>query len=318
MAYELKHRPEDFTVIEQTNRSFTDSGSHLILSVTKRQYNTEDMIEALANHTPYDRDRFGYAGNKDRQAITTQYVSVQHAKPSHFKDLDLTDISITVEGWSDQPIGLGDLTGNTFDIHIRRVATDDINRRNSYVNYFDKQRFSEDNHIIGKHIVNDEYEAATNRLLDDDYHGPRINDHLEQHENDYITALRQLPDKILQLFVHAYQSQLWNRGVQRNTDELTANDDFPIIGFGTRPRNELEKTEIRTVMNEEDITPRSFIIRSIPDLSAEGTRRDVYKQIHDLRLSETDEGVQATFFLEKGSYATMAIKHLVDDVNPTT
>lgn len=318
VTYTIKDKPEDFRVDEVLGHDLQEEGSHLILSVTKRRYNTEDMIDVLADHTRYDRHRFNHAGNKDRQAITTQYVSVKHASPDAFTELDLDDITINIAGWADDQLNFGDHAGNAFTIYVKRINEDDVRHRSTFINYFDEQRFSTQNHLIGKHLVNGAYEAAAKRLQDDDYHGRVINDHLDDHANDYITALRQLPDNLLSLFVHAYQSQLWNRCVQRCHEELDESASFPLIGFGTRPATELEKHQINQVKAEEDLTERSFIIRSIPELSAEGTRRDVYKTIDDLAVTNEEDGVTLSFYLDKGSYATMAVKHLVGDVDPIT
>ncbi len=317
MTYTLKEKPEDFLVDEELDRNLADAGEYLVLKVTKRRYNTEDMVETLAEHTNTGRRRFGYAGNKDRQAITTQHVSVKGGQPSAFEDLSLNDIDVEVKGYTDTPISLGDLSGNNFTIRVKGVTADDVEHRDTFVNYFDEQRFSSANHLIGKHIVKDRYDDAISILQDDDYHGEIIDDHLRDHPNDYKTALRQLPGNLLQLFVHAYQSQLWNRCVKENLDGLSHDDTFPIIGFGTRPDNDLEKKVLKDVMDDEDITPRSFIIRSIPELSAEGTRRDVYRAIKDLSVTEERGAVKISFYLEKGSYATMAIKHLLDNVHVT-
>lgn len=318
MTYTVKDEPEDFIVKEELDRDLSDQGDHLVLTVTKRRYNTEDMVEALSQHTNIGRDRFGFAGNKDRQAITTQHVSVRGAQPAQFQGLDLKDIDVDVKGYTDTPLSLGDLAGNHFTITVKEVTEEDVHEKDTFVNYFDSQRFSTANHVIGKHIVNDRFQDATAILLDDDYHGTIIEEHLSSHENDYKTALRQLPGNLLQLFVHAYQSQLWNRCVQNNLGSLSDDDTFPIIGFGTQPSNDLEKRVVKKVMDDEDITPRSFIIRSIPELSAEGARRDVYKPIKQLEVTEDHDGVKLTFYLDKGSYATMAIKHLLDDVDITT
>ena len=314
----IKDKPKDFIVKEELDRDLSDRGEHLVLTVTKRRYNTEDMVEALSQHTNIGRERFGFAGNKDREAITTQHVSVRGAQPTQFEGLHLKDIDVDVEGYTDAPLSLGDLAGNEFTITVRGVTAGDIHEEGSFVNYFDTQRFSTANHIIGKHIVKDRFGEAVNILQDDDYHGKIIDEHLQKHRNDYKTALRQLPGNLLQLFVHAYQSQLWNRCVHENLEALGEHDSFPILGFGTRPSNDLEKTVLDDLMDEENITPRSFIIRSIPELSAEGTRRDVHKPIYDLDVIENPHGVKLSFYLDKGSYATMAVKHVLDDVDIIT
>lgn len=317
MQYELKREPEDFVVSEELRRSLTGDGDHLVLRVTKRLYNTEDMVEALATHTPYGRHRFSYAGNKDRRAITTQHVTVKHGDAQHFDDIPDDDLRVEIAGWSDAPLSLGDLAGNHFTIRVRGADSEDVAHRENVVNYFGDQRFSDTNHVVGERIVRSDYEGAADILGDDDHHGHVIQSHLSDHENDYTTALRQLPDNLLQLFVHAYQSQLWNRAVQEHREAFTPSDDFPIIGFGTEPETRLERRIIRSILEEESLSRRDFIIRGIPELSAEGTRRDVFTAIQDFSVTTDDNHVQLDFYLDKGSYATVAVGQIIGDFDPT-
>ena len=82
-----------------------------------------------------------------------------------------------------------------------------------FMNYYDDQRFGikKDNHIIGKLFIKKQFkEAATLFITRDHYPYTKAKKYLETHLNDYIGTLRILPRKLLLMFVHAYQSWLWN------------------------------------------------------------------------------------------------------------
>ncbi|MBU1112197.1 MAG: tRNA pseudouridine(13) synthase TruD, partial [Nanoarchaeota archaeon] len=76
---------------------------------------------------------------------------------------------------------------------------------------------------------------------------------------------------------------------------------------------------ITKIMQKENITEQDFIIKQIPELSQEGELRAAFAEIKNLAISELEEDdlntnkkkLKLTFTLNKGSYATMAIKKLI-------
>ena len=75
---------------------------------------------------------------------------------------------------------------------------------------------------------------------------------------------------------------------------------------------------IEAIMEKEGITDRDFIIRKIPEISAEGTERDMFIEVKDLEIGnleddELNNGKKKSrikFFLQKGSYATEFIRQV--------
>jgi tRNA(Glu) U13 pseudouridine synthase TruD len=136
-------------------------------------------------------------------------------------------------------------------------------------------------------------------------HIERIKPHLNQH--DWIGALRCLPRKLLLLFVHAYQSYLWNKAAMLSAEKI-----LPIVGFGTEVKDDITKQ----ILAEEALKPSDFVIRELPEVSAEGSERAVWADAKDLKVGqlEPDEfftgkkKVILEFFLPKGSYATEFIR----------
>ena len=92
---------------------------------------------------------------------------------------------------------------------------------------------------------------------------------------------------------------------------------IPLPGFGGARGSKYED-QISGMLDEDNLTFRSFVIREIPGLSEEGTERDGYAIASDVVCSmpDVDElnfGMQKamlSFSLPKGSYATVLIQAL--------
>jgi tRNA pseudouridine13 synthase len=317
--YELKKVPEDFMVEEVPVREFEEDGVYLICLMKKTNYNTEDAVQALSKALSVSRKNISYAGTKDRNAITYQYISLFKGTKERIQNLKLKDISLQIKGRSNAPLSLGDLKGNKFEITVRDLEPDTkISKIDKFPNYFDKQRFSVQNVDIGRAIVKKDYKEACNLIANDFQYGGMIKKELNKESSNYTRALQKMPIKILLIFVHAYQSLLWNKTVEEYLKTNKNNrETIPLIGFTDLDEDEL-KPILENIMKEEGITNRDFIIREIPHISLEGTERKLYMNIENLEIGEflDDElnkgkkKVKIKFFLEKGSYATMAIKHL--------
>ena len=66
---------DDFIVIEEPIR-FTGKGNFIILKIKKKSLGTWDLLEKLADGLGIYENELGYAGLKDKNATTTQYISV--------------------------------------------------------------------------------------------------------------------------------------------------------------------------------------------------------------------------------------------------
>lgn len=313
--YKLKQIPEDFIVKEVTDRKFTEEGIYLVCSMTKKNYNTEDAIRTICRALKVIRKNVSYAGTKDRNAITHQYISFFKGREERIKDLQLKDISLEVVGRTNSPLSLGDLKGNNFEITVRNIEVPP-KKLDKFPNFYDSQRFSENNVEVGRRIVKKDFKGACEILQEDRVYGDLIKNELEKSNKNYSTAIRQLPSKILLLYTHAYQSYIWNKTVEALGDKVP--EKVPLIGFGTDLDESDTSKAIKKIMEDEKITFRDFIIREIPEASLEGTDRNTYMKIENLEISQLEEDelnkdkkkILVKFFLEKGAYATMAIKHL--------
>ena len=316
--YKIKQIPEDFIVKEIIELDYGKEGKYSYFMMKKRNYSTIRAIEHIASALHIKPKNIGFAGNKDNVAVTIQAISFFNVNERRVKKLELKDINLQFIGKGSSPISLGDLSGNHFKINVRNLDEKDIIGFNDKIkskiqvmNYFGEQRFSNNNQLIGKAIIKKRFKKAVGLILENkgDFE-EKIKRHLERNQNDYIGAINLVPFKIRKLYIHAYQSYLFNNTLDSYL-ELGKGGRIPIIGFGTEDEN------VNKILKEEGIDLRDFIVREMPDLSSEGGSRDVFFEINDLEFNvENDElnkgkkKVKLSFSLKKGCYATVAVRHL--------
>jgi len=74
--YKIKSVPQDFTVNEVSTVKNSGQGDYSYFYLEKTGYTTERAVQAICDRLRIPRKRVGYAGSKDKNAVTEQYVSV--------------------------------------------------------------------------------------------------------------------------------------------------------------------------------------------------------------------------------------------------
>jgi tRNA pseudouridine13 synthase len=326
--YTLKSKPEDF-IVEEIADIKIGEGRYAIIKATKTDMTTFKAVDLIAKRLNKKTNDIGYAGIKDKHAITTQFFSIKHANKKTVEKLTFDRMDITYIGQAQEPIRLGQLKGNHFTITVRNLEKP-LRPLHWFPNYFDSQRFSENNIAIGKAIIHGDFRQAIELILsyeqDKESHIEQsIKIQLQTSPNNYVGALTSLQKKLLMLYVGAYQSYLFNtmlaQHIMATHEHETVKESFgilaftneesiqpylklPLIGFSTD-----ETEEVQQILKEENITTRSFIVRAIPEATSPGTMRDAWMTIDDLKIEPHKNKIQhLSFFLKKGCYATMAIK----------
>ena len=311
--YKLKQIPEDFEVEEVSSVDMKGEGKYSYFKLKKKNFTTQYALEILSDKINKPLKYFGFAGNKDKNAVSTQYISIYYGGKS-LENFEFKDLELEYCGSGEKPISLGSLKRNNFILTIRNLDVSDISKLKikgevKFPNYFGNQRFSAVNHLIGKEIVKGEFENAVNLIIEyDKTNSARISRYIDEKKNDFIGAIRLIPLKIRIMYVHSYQSLLFNRILNESEDI----DKIPIVGFGS--------VIDRKIMEEEDINPRDFIISSMPELSSEGLEREGYTMASnfemieegDDEINENMKKVKVKFSLEKGCYATVLVDYLLN------
>jgi len=147
----MRERPEDFQVDEIPICEPDGEGEHLLLHVRKIGANTEWVARRLASHAGLPVSKVGYAGLKDKYAVTSQWFTLYagvHLDPD-WSTLDAEGVEILEVHRHGRKLRRGGLRGNRFRIRIRDLKGEmdlldewlDQVRRLGVPNYFGVQRF---------------------------------------------------------------------------------------------------------------------------------------------------------------------------------
>ena len=326
--YQIKQLPEDFIVKEISGINLENNGQYSYFILKKANHTTVGALEILSKKFRIPLKHFGFAGNKDKNAVTEQKISVFRGSKS-FENVGFNNIELKYLGSGKNPISLGGLEGNEFIITIRNLDDNHIkkikilqNKKLKIPNLYGPQRFSKNNHLVGKAIIKRDFKKAAGFILENSgIIEDKIQNYLTKNKNNYIEALRLIPLKTRRLFVHSYQSFLFNKIVEKflKSDKLK-NIKIQVIGFGFELgniKNPQLKNILKKILEEEKINPRDFIINQMPELTSEGDFRDLFfnmkfkiLEIGKDELNQNKQKIIINFSLPKSCYATVALEFL--------
>ena len=245
----LKDELEDFIVEEiPIEIAHSDAGKYTILKVRLTNWDTNRFLVYLSKYLKISKKRITYCGTKDKRGVTTQYFCVNHNFEP--ETIDIRDVEVVEHFRSDTMLKLGDLVGNRFTINLKAQEESrsaimetygEIIDLGGFPNFFGLQRFGSirtNTHKIGRLLVHGEYNKAAMTYLYDpqfDHEDYRVNfaehndphialkefperlsfersllGYLDEHGN-LDDAFSALPRNLSMMFVHAYQSYIFNR-----------------------------------------------------------------------------------------------------------
>ena len=155
----LRASPEDFQVDEILGFEAAGAGPHALLRVRKRGANTEWVARELARAAGCKPFEVGFAGLKDRNAVTTQSFTVPRQTPGNPPRPAVDFAGLRGEGYEvlsstehQRKLPRGALEGNRFSITVRELHCDPAAlaeriaslRTGGVPNYFGEQRFGRD------------------------------------------------------------------------------------------------------------------------------------------------------------------------------
>lgn len=166
ISFYFKPSARDFVVEEIPLYDFSGEGEHLILKVRKKNLTTFELIKTFSSIFGIKEKEIGYAGLKDKNALTFQYLSfpkkqVDNKIFAHFKH---PLIKILEQTYHHNKIKIGHLKGNHFFINLKKI--DFLNNQKilniiekikiyGIPNYFGYQRFGQEgnNFLQGLEII---------------------------------------------------------------------------------------------------------------------------------------------------------------------
>ena len=117
--YTMRSQPSDFIVDEEPLYPATGEGKHTFLRVEKTGRTTEQVASALARQAGVSAREVGYAGRKDRHAITRQWFSLPEVDPEAATEWELEGARVLEAARHPHKLKTGQLKGNRFEIVLR-------------------------------------------------------------------------------------------------------------------------------------------------------------------------------------------------------
>lgn len=151
----IRIRCEDFEVEELPAYFPEGAGEHLFLWIEKRNTSSPDLIRHLSKTLSLNERDIGLAGQKDKAAVTRQFVSVPLSARDELPEIDTDRIRVLLVAAHRNKLRTGHLHGNQFQITAHPVRNDafseeqltDVRTRlcdaadRGFPNYFGPQRF---------------------------------------------------------------------------------------------------------------------------------------------------------------------------------
>jgi tRNA pseudouridine13 synthase len=150
----IRTSAEDFQVDEVLGYEPDGEGNHAILHIRKRNTNSDWLARQLAEFAGVEAKEVGYAGLKDRHAVTTQYFSVNLSgrEEPDWSQLNSDEIEVLSVSRHGKKLRRGGLRENRFVVTLRNLGGDcsALEQRLRCIetegvpNYFGEQRFGRD------------------------------------------------------------------------------------------------------------------------------------------------------------------------------
>lgn len=148
---EIRTTAQDFIVEEVARVTPAGEGTHLWLWVEKQNANTDWVASQLAKAVKCNSRDVGYAGMKDRHAVTRQWFSLPAGESSaeRINAANIEGVKVLNSRLHTRKLKRGTLDGNRFELVVRQFDGDatqtgqrlaDI-KSNGVPNYFGPQRF---------------------------------------------------------------------------------------------------------------------------------------------------------------------------------
>ena len=118
--------PEDFVVDELPLYPPAGEGAHTFVRVEKRLRTTEEVARALARLAGVRPGDVGYAGRKDRVAVTRQWLSVPSLDPASLRGLEGEGFRVLEAARHPHKLRTGQLAANRFELVVRELAPEQL------------------------------------------------------------------------------------------------------------------------------------------------------------------------------------------------
>jgi len=308
-AGQIRARPDEFVVHEVLDFDFSGDGEHDYLWIEKTGANTEWVARQLARQADVPARDVGYAGLKDRHAVTRQWFSVPRWNAPDWGQLDVEGVTLLEQQRHGKKLRRGAHRQNRFSIVVRGEIPDarSLEERLQHIatsgvpNYFGEQRFGRG----GSNIELANAWASGKRL-------PR-----HKRSIAISTARSFLFNRILDARV---RKSSWNR--------ILPGDTVNLDGTGSVFSVEEVDAETERRCAELDIHPAGLLcgdgaehpglladcdhwLTALTKARVQAAHRSLRLRVIDLEWSVSDTRLELRFALGRGAFATSVLRELV-------
>ncbi|MGZ8190704.1 MAG: tRNA pseudouridine(13) synthase TruD [Methylococcaceae bacterium] len=317
----IRSIPEDFCVDEQLAFEPSGTGEHAFLQIQKTGENTEFVARQLARFAGVRQRDIGFAGLKDRHAVTTQWFSVWlpgKADPD-WTQFESETIKVLQNVRHARKLKRGVLSGNRFKLIIRDWYGDkaktiqqlELIKTNGIANYYGEQRFGHVGQNVNKALAM--------------FQGAKAG---REQRSLYLSAARSyLFNEIL---AYRASSGLWNQAVAGDTYVFDQShscfksnqpDDDIVRRLEAK---EIHPTGVLFGRGDADVSGDALQIelgiiekhqglaQGLIACAVDRDRRALRVNVPDLCWQFVDDDVlQLGFTLPAGSYATSVLRELI-------
>lgn len=394
----IRKRYEDFYVEEIPEIIPSGEGQNTWIWIEKLGRTTLDVLLDISRDLHISRKRMGFAGMKDKKAITRQWICISNSEIKdieHLKD-EIYNVKFLKMTQGQKKLRMGQLIGNKFKILIRDLEDLESSHKTAIdvmeqlkitgvANYYGWQRFGKprtNTHLVGRALVENDLEKTVGQYIgnpsneeSDDvrlarqayddgdieksyelmptgmrYERMMLRELIseakkrELDDRSYKKALYSLPKPLQRMFIHAYQSALFNKAVSKRSEmginkylegDIVIDDEEHLIhdrgpneldemikNFQAHPTAPLYGTKVplagsqigemeQTILNDEKITLEDFECSKMPKLGSHGLRRAIRFNIWDTSAKLQDDALEVSFSIPKGSYATAVLREIM-------
>ena len=315
--------PADFIVKETLAFEPSGSGEHIFLHIEKTGENTDYVARQFARFANVRQRDIGYAGMKDRHAITTQWFSIWLPKGDEpiWENFSAEGVKILGVTRHARKLKRGALAHNQFELTIRQwqgdiestIAQLTSIKRHGIANYYGTQRFGHQGQNMVKALAM--------------FNGEKVP---REQRSIYLSAVRSfLFNSIL---ARRINDNNWATGLNGDVFMLDGSrsgfacDDIDDVIRTRLDNNELHTTgalygkgELRTSADAQNVEQSIFdqyasLTKGLIAFGLEMDRRALRVNVQDLTWHFNDENATLLlkFSLPAGSYATAVLREIMD------
>ena len=300
----IKRNPADFVVREDLGFAPAGSGEHVFYLVRKEGCNTVDVARALADALEVSTGDIGYAGRKDRHAITEQWFSA--VTDQDVWPCSLPGVECLRSARHTRKLRRGQHRGNQFVLRLRETNADaELQLRAlsaGFPNYFGAQRLSPSNveqaleWLAQQHLGPDRTSRRRRKPARDGRRGWQL------------SVLRSM----------LFNSVVAARVARGNADQSIAGDVL-VDDVATGPlwgRGRSDASGLALEIEQEALQDYADVCASLEYSGLNQDRRAIWVVPENLQIQTVESGVvELSFALPAGAYATSMLEHVVNVVD---